>query len=448
MKKKHKKKKILLVYHYNVVEPVSILFLQNYVDKNGHDADLIDWQSISNDFDFRKYDFVGFSILSGSHNQMFKIADEIKNKNLETKVIIGNAHTIFFANECKKHSDFVIRGFGERLLVDILNEDIAKEGIYSEKTPPKDLLILDREKLYVDEKRRNNPIKNIITSYCCPYRCNYCYNSIVQEEFPEYRYTTRPVDSVIEECKVLLKYPLKLIFFQDDTFGVNLKWLREFAQAYKREINIPFHCNTKIDLANDKRINLYKEAGCESVTFSIECASDELRRILLKKPITNQQIYEGVDILRKYGITFRTQQMLGLPKTTIEDDLNLLEMSCKIKPLLASATIFTPMMGTPLTEQCIRDSDYDPKNEVDGTLFGRSVLNFSEKRKDQITLLHKLFAVLSHIPNGAELGRKLTEKNDFNLHNFYNYAKFHLFDVMYHLDSKDARETRAENKNG
>jgi len=441
MEKKIKKKNILLIYNYMIVEPLAVLFLQNYVDDNGHEADLIDYQSMPEDFDFSKYDYVGFSILTGSHNQMFEIADKIKDK---TKVIIGGAHTISFSKESKEHADFVVRGFGERILIKILNGEIKEEGIYSEKVPPKDLLISNREKFYKDEKRRNNPIKNVFTSYCCPYKCTYCYNSIVQEEFPKYNFTVRPVESVIKECKILLKYPLKLIFFQDDTFGVNVKWMKEFSKLYRKEINIPYHCNIRIDILTEERVYLLKESGCESVTFSIECASEELRKGLLGKPISNKQIFDGVNLLRKYGITFRTQQMVGLPTTTIEDDIELLKMSCELKPLFASATVFTPMLGTPLVDYCIKKGYYNPENEIDGTLFGRSVLNFSEKRKDQITLLHKLFSLLSHIPEGWRLAETLIQK-EFSLDELYKFSKFHLFDVMYKLDKKTAEETRAEN---
>jgi len=84
--------KILLVYNYTVVEPLGTLSLADYLQRNNHEVDMIDYQSLEKkDFNFADYDFVGFSVLTGSHNQMLKIADEIRDK---TKVIIGGPHAI------------------------------------------------------------------------------------------------------------------------------------------------------------------------------------------------------------------------------------------------------------------------------------------------------------------------------------------------------------------
>lgn len=433
-------KKILLIYNYTVVEPLGVLVLTDYLEKNGHKVDISDYQSMKKkNLDFESYDFVGFSILTGSHNQMLKIANQIRDK---TKVIIGGPYTISFSNECREHANFVVRGFGERILLKIINGEIKEEGIYSESMPPTDLFISNRETFYQDEKRRNNPIKNIITGFCCPYQCTYCYNSIVQKEFPDYRYSPRPVDSVIKECKTLLKHPLKLIAFEDDTFGVNMEWMREFVEKYKREINLPFHCNIRIELATDERMKLFKEAGCFSVTFSIESASEKIRKELLNRFMTDEQIFVGIDVLRKYGITFRTQQMLGLPTTTIEDDLELLKLNCKIRPLVAWTSIFSPIRGTPIGEFCAKNGYYDGSNDdIADTLFSHSVLNFPEKRKKQIAVLNKVFTVLAHLPRGYEMGEELME-TDCTMEDFYKITKSNLYDEMYQLDRESAKRTR------
>jgi len=432
--------KVLLIYNYSPVEPLGTLSLADYLQRNGHEADMRDYQSLKQqNLNFEDYDFVGFTILTGSHNQMFRIADEIRNK---TKVIIGGPHTISFSEECKTHADFVVRGFGERILLKIVNGEIKEAGIYSESTPPQDLFISSREKFYQDEKRRNNPLKNVITSFCCPYQCTYCYNSIVQKEFPAYRYTVRPADSVVKECQTLLKYPLKLIFFADDNFGVNMEWLKEFAPKYKKEVNIPFHCNIRIESATEERVKLLKEAGCTSLTFAIESASEKIRKELLNRHMTNEQIFAGIEVLKKYQIPFRSEQMLGLPTTTVQDDLDLLKMNCQIKPFVAWTSIFSPIRGTPLAEFCVKNGCYDGRNDdIADTLFSHSVLNFSEKRKKQIAILNRVFAVLTYLPRGYEIGEELME-TDCTMDDFYRIVKSNLYDEMYGLDKESAKHTR------
>ena len=431
--------KILLIYNYTIVEPLGALFLVDYLERYGHNVDLVDYQSLKKT---DKYDLVGFSILTGSHNQMFEIADKIRSK---IKVVIGGPHAISFVDDCKKHADFVVRGFGEKLFLKIANGELP-EGIYSEAEPPTDSFISQntRDKFYQDEMRRNNVLKNVITALCCPFQCTYCYNSIVQKEFPSYKYLPRPVDTVIKECKILTNYPLKVIVFQDDTFGVDLEWLKEFKEKYKKEINVPFHCNIRIEMAVEERIKLLKEAGCISVTFAIESAGEKIRRKLLNRQMTNEQILQGIEILRKYNLPFRTQQMLGLPETSLQDDLELLKLNCQIKPVIAWTSIFSPIRGTPLGEYCVDKGYYNGKNDdIADTLFSHSVLNFSEKRKKQIVVLNKLFMVLAHLPRGWEIAESMMEADLDNWDDFYKTAKNYLYDAMYGLDSKESPKTRS-----
>ena len=420
-----KEMKILLIYNYTIVEPLGVLFLTDYLERYGHNVDVVDYQSLKK---IDGYDLVGFSILTGSHNRLFEIADEIRSK---AKIVIGGPHAISFAEDCKEHADFVVRGFGEKLLLKIANGELA-EGIYSEAEPPTDSFISKntRDKFYQDEKRKNNVLKNVITALCCPFQCTYCYNSIVQKEFPSYRYFPRPVDIIIKECKVLMNYPLKVIVFQDDTFGVDLAWLKEFKEKYQAGINLPFHCNIRIEMASEERVRLLKEAGCISVTFAIESASERIRKELLNRQMTNEQILQGIAMLRKYNLPFRTQQMLGLPETSFQDDLELLKFNCQIKPVIAWTSIFSPIRGTPLGEYCVKKGYYSGSNDdIADTLFSHSVLNFSPERKKQIAVLNKLFAILTYLPDGWKAAEKLMDCD--NLDDFYKITKTHLYDVMY-----------------
>jgi len=235
---------------------------------------------------------------------------------------------------------------------------------------------------------------------------------------------------------------LKLIFFADDNFGVDLEWLNEFAPKYKKEVGVPFHCNIRIESATDERIKLFKTAGCTSLTFAIESASEKIRKELLNRDMTDEQIFKGIEILRKYKIPFRTEQMLGLPTTTTKDDLELLKLNCKIKPLVAWTSIFSPIRGTPLAEFCVKNGYYDGKNDdIADTLFSHSVLNFSEKRKKQIAILNRVFIVLTHLPRGYEMGEELMESN-CDMNDFYQITKSNLYDEMYGLDKESAKRTR------
>ena len=49
---------------------------------------------------------------------------------------------------------------------------------------------------------------------------------------------------VIKNALSLSDVGAKHILLQDDTFGGDIKWLAEFCEVYKKEINIPFVPNS------------------------------------------------------------------------------------------------------------------------------------------------------------------------------------------------------------
>ena len=53
--------------------------------------------------------------------------------------------------------------------------------------------------------------------------------------------------------------------------------------AYKKEINIPFACLIRADLATDETVKLLKDAGCYLISFGIESGNENIRNTVLKK---------------------------------------------------------------------------------------------------------------------------------------------------------------------
>ena len=89
--------------------------------------------------------------------------------------------------------------------------------------------------------------------------------------------------------------------------------------------------------------------------------------------------------------------MVGLPGSTLKDDLETLKMNIKIKPLYAWVSIFQPYPGLELTEYAAKhgylDIDFD---KIDKKFFENSVLKI-EKAK-QREHLQKWFGIAAEYP--------------------------------------------------
>lgn len=405
--------KILLIQKFSIIEPLGLMVIGKAMKDNGHHVKyhLYQEKNISYPLDIFQYDLVGFSTYTGNHIEVYESCEFLRARGIKTA--IGGPHATFFYDECKQYADYVFRG---ESVLSFPNMDDTK--IYP--MVKADMLIPDREGFYNDSPiHANNRIKNIMTSFGCPFACTYCYNSSYREIYPNLKVRLRSVDSIIEEAKTL---DAELIFFQDDFFGYNKKWMREFNSKWNKR---PYHAQMRIETLDDEKIDLLIRSGCVSATIAIETYNEEYRETVLKRRMKNDVIINNCKSLLSAGVKLRTEQMLGLPNTTFEDELNLLKMNCEIKPTIAWTSIFQPYRGTELGEYCINSGLYEGNNDdVDVSFFTNTVLNYSEERKREIVELQKIFAMCTHIPNGWEYARQIIKEGKNNL-------KEHLYSVLY-----------------
>ena len=205
--------KVLLIGISSEVEPLGLMYLAAVLRANKH---LVDYQIFRNEAEVNNaeikngYDFVGFSILTGSHKALLGLSLKYKETN-NAKTIVGNAHSTFFSEQCLEYADFVVIGEGINVINDIVEGKICDRKISHSKLSDIDTWPFpDREILYRDIKRKDNYIKNVITSFGCPFSCRYCYNDQYRALFEGFKVRLRSVESVIEECKTLKNnYPLK-----------------------------------------------------------------------------------------------------------------------------------------------------------------------------------------------------------------------------------------------
>lgn len=407
--------KILLVQKYSIIEPLGLMVIGKAMKDKGHDVSyhLYKEKNISYPLDIFQYDLVGFSTYTGNHVEVYEACEFLRTRGIKTA--IGGPHASFFYEESKKYADYVFRG---ESVLSFPNMDDSK--IYP--LVKADMLLPDRKGFYTQSpKHKNNRIKNIMTSFGCPFACTYCYNSRYKELYPTTRVRLRSVDSVIEEAKTL---DAELIFFQDDFFGFNKTWMKEFKEKWNGR---PYHAQMRIETLDLEKITLLIESGCVSATIAIETYDEEYRENVLNRRMKNDVIINNCKNLLNGGVKLRTEQMLGLPNTTFEDELNLLKMNCEINPTIAWTSIFQPYRGTELGEYCVNSGLYTGNNEdVDESFFNNTVLNYSEERKREIVELQKIFALCSHIPNGWEYARQIIKEGKDNL-------KEHLYSVLYSI---------------
>ncbi len=423
--------KVLLVAKYSIVEPLGLMFLSAVLHNEGHKVEIYLIKSGGTIIldKAKDFDYVGFSTYTGFHKTVFTLCDYIRAKKL-SKVIIGGPHATFFSQNCLEHADYVVKGEGlESVLVTING---AKEGIIFTPTlvPSLELPFPRREELYkAYPSFKANPIKNVITSFGCPYKCSYCFNDSYKRLYKNFFLRQRSISSVIEECKELKRFKTKLIFFEDDCFGYSLKWLEEFANYYNNTVGLPFHCQIRPEMASDNRLKLLKLAGCHGITVAIETFNSHVRQNVLNRGASTKQIVDACEKIKSYGFHLRTEQMLGIPYTTYHDELKLLKLNVALKPDIAWTSIFAPYLGTELGDHCLKARWYLGNNDdLEDSFFSDSQITFSNKRKAKTNMLQKVFSTCARIPNGNKLAENFLSGDEHNFDKWFSTMRTHLYD--------------------
>ena len=193
---------------------------------------------------------------------------------------------------------------------------------------------------------RKNPFTSVLTNYGCPYTCSYCIAECI-----DFKY--RSAESVMDELHYITSLGIKEIFFKDFTFGIPKHIAEELCTRISRELpKLSWICSSRVDVLDERMLTLMKHAGCHTIQFGVETASQHLLDEVNK--LTNiNKIEETFKTCRELGIRTLAHFILGLPGETEESLRRTIAFSKKIECDFASFNVYMPIIGTSLREKCI-----------------------------------------------------------------------------------------------
>jgi radical SAM superfamily enzyme YgiQ (UPF0313 family) len=151
----------------------------------------------------------------------------------------------------------------------------------------------------------------------CPFDCSYCINSHLKKIYGvrAKHHRQMSVDNAIERLEYIKEtYKPEFLRFVDESFTiVNTQYLRELSEKYRKKINIPFWIQTSAVTLNEEKARLLKEMNCAAVSIGAEHGDEHFRKTVLKKKVTDKQLYKAMEFLKKYNIRRSAYFMVGLP---------------------------------------------------------------------------------------------------------------------------------------
>jgi radical SAM superfamily enzyme YgiQ (UPF0313 family) len=185
---------------------------------------------------------------------------------------------------------------------------------------------------------------SISTMRGCPYTCKWCSRAVYGGT-----YRRRSAALVAEEMlQIKNEYAPDNLWFVDDVFTINHKWLREFRnELQKRDLIIPYEIITRADRMNDEVIAILKETGCFRVWIGAESGSQSIIDAMDRR-VDVKMVRDMIIKTKKAGMEAGTFIMLGYPgekRSDIKETIRHLKVS---SPTNYTITVAYPIAGTPL----------------------------------------------------------------------------------------------------
>ncbi|MHB8895055.1 MAG: B12-binding domain-containing radical SAM protein [Candidatus Geothermincolia bacterium] len=325
-------------------------------------------------------DLVCFTCVYTEFAFISELARRVKEKHPDLFLLIGGPHASLKPDDCLAAAfDAVCIGEGEYPtleLVDqlengdspsgILNMHIKHDGEIERNeqrpflTDLDSLPFPDRE-MWLPWIANQYSRPSVLLGRGCPFQCTYCCNHALARLSAGKYVRLRSHQNVIDEILDLkATYPyLSEVYLEVETLGFNQEWAIELCGLLEKmnadlEIPIAFGSNLRITPRTEYHdlFTAFKSCGFRFVNIGLESGSERLRREVLKRNMSNEDIIGAVRSAKEHGLEVGIYNLIGIPGETRKDFRETIKVTRACQPDWFLLSVFFPYPGTVLHEKC------------------------------------------------------------------------------------------------
>jgi len=335
---------------------------------------------------------IGINAFASNSKRTIQIIKFLRKK-LNIPICWGGVHATISPEDCIKYSDIVCVGEGEGAIIDLSKAIEGKKPIENIKNlwirkgdkiiknPVRDLIDnldiipfpdYDLKNHYILKENQIKKMVNkdlfqnimFLTGRGCPYGCDYCSNSTLNELYKNKRkkiVRSHSIDYIIKFLRFLKeKFPEEFNYadLRDDVFLLRpIEEIKKFTERYKKEINLPLRCLTSPEATNDEKIKLLIDAGCIEISMGIE-SSERVNKEIYHRNSTDNSVLNAAKILNKYKerLVITYDILACNPYEKLEDTLNTINLLKKVpKPYYLNVCNLVFFPGSKLYDRAKND---------------------------------------------------------------------------------------------
>lgn len=369
--------------------PFGISYISSYLKKNGHATDLLILTRSSNHAVINNAigrfvpQLICFTAVASEYAFVAGVAKYIKNAYPDIFLLIGGTHVTIYPEEALKdmkenYFDALCIGEGEIPTLELVRQ-------LSEKKQPSHILNLWIKK---DENIEKNPTRpfledldslpfpdremwqrsihfpdtngHILLGRGCPYLCSYCCNHALRKASPGKYVRLRSPENIVKEIEdVVRRYPGTRSFHMEiETFGVSVPWalhLCSVLEACNKRMPKPltFEVNFRIvpkvkEEELDTLFSAMARCNIRRINVGLESGSEKIRREILKREESNEDILRAVQSAKKHGLKVNFYVMIGIIGETFNDFQETISFCRLSQPDVVELQVFFPYPGCDL----------------------------------------------------------------------------------------------------
>ncbi len=321
---------------------------------------------------------VCFSVVTTQYQYALEMARTIRGAFADMVILIGGIHATMDPKGCLESDvfDYACVGEGEEALVELVeaiekgDDTTSIKNIWARKNgaiiknpvrpfisldtlPAKDYEIFDFQRM-IDAK---DGWVGLMASRGCPFRCSYCFNhrmralyerdtGLMGKDLNYIRHHS--VDEMVDEIKYLVEnyHNIRMFIFDDDLFTFDKDYVRDFCAKYRNVTDIPFVCNAHARFFDEETAALLAGGGCRVVKFGLESGSERVRRDVMHRTMSNEEIERAFAAGNAAGLHTSAFVMMGLPGETSAEMDETIDLLARIRPGRFRWAIFFPFINT------------------------------------------------------------------------------------------------------
>ncbi len=329
--------------------------------------------------DVESADLVGLSALTPTAPAAYALADRLRARGLP--VVVGGPHVTFLPDEALAHADFVVRGEGQRTIVELV-QALAGGGSLSaisglsfwqtgqaQHNPPRpactpeEFAALPAPDLGLVVGRERMPLLPVMTQWGCPFDCDFC--SVIK--LFGRRVRARPVADVLDELEA---HRGAHVFFYDDNFVVSKARTRALLQGMiDRGLHLHWSAQMRAETVyaskstralDHELLDLMRASGCVMVYCGYESVNPATLSAYRKRQDV-RTIQDSLAAFHAHGIKVHGMFVVG---SDADDDRTIaqtLRFALRQRIDTVQLLMLTPCPGT----------DFYARMEAQGRLLSR-----------------------------------------------------------------------------